>query len=527
MRILAALLLVSLAAPALLAQEGEDPTARHTRELALRFGKFYEPAPHEVTPSLPATVFPIDAGKVAGWESVERLGLSQAAQKKLLEQGFVATSGFFRGEAAEDVVKAYESLEHREGLSLLVTSDALLHLYHIQFDESLKGIEEREFYLDAVLLVRALGRRALEIASSHDATLAAAGELALGYLAVADRLLSVDEAALKKDIERLSGWQVAEYGSAEATEAFLAKLPSLPAPLAVAESDLARGVEKDLASARAHEGFEESALFDYREDFSQYKPRGHYERSEMLRAYFRGLMWLGRMTFLLKGGEPYGPAAPYLVPATTADRQTRAAALLAALLDEKLPDGRLAREVWERLYSVTAYYVGLADDLTPGEYRTALSAISDSEDGKLAIELARELALPGDALLAYRWELARCAPPAIYSGTGESMVTDRAALAGEPSPQVLDKLLEKTMGFRFLGQRFVPDSYWMGRLVFPTVGAATEGPADRFTGSGGMRIFPRGLDVMALLGSARARAVLAEGGDDAYKGYAEEFVRLS
>ena len=43
----------------------------------------------------------------------------------------------------------------------------------------------------------------------------------------------------------------------------------------------------------------------------------------------------------------------------------------------------------------------------------------------------------------------------------------------------LDRQLAKTAGFRLMGQRFSPDAYWMGRLVFPAVGApkATRKPA--------------------------------------------------
>ncbi len=71
-----------------------------------------------------------------------------------------------------------------------------------------------------------------------------------------------------------------------------------------------------------------------------------------------------------------------------------------------------------------------------------------------------------------------------------------------------------------MGQRFVPDSYLMGKLVYPAVGAPTNGRGDMFTcvmtSGGPIRGFPRGLDVMAVLGSERAREILAELGDDAY-----------
>ncbi|MCP3886591.1 MAG: DUF3160 domain-containing protein, partial [Propionibacteriaceae bacterium] len=108
--------------------------------------------------------------------------------------------------------------------------------------------------------------------------------------------------------------------------------------------------------------------------------------------------------------------------------------------------------------------------------------------------------------------------PAIYGGTGNQV--------GREYPRkMLDRTLDRTTGFRLMGQRFAVDSYAMGRLVFPTVGnlrgwkwghlgilpfTCVERPG------GARRGFPRGLDVMALLGSSRARELLTELGDDAY-----------
>jgi hypothetical protein len=71
-----------------------------------------------------------------------------------------------------------------------------------------------------------------------------------------------------------------------------------------------------------------------------------------------------------------------------------------------------------------------------------------------------------------------------------------------------------------MGQRFVPDSYMMGKLVYPTVGRPTRDGMFTYVRSplGPIRGFPRGLDVMAVLDSGRARELLRELGDDAYQG---------
>src|SRR5206468_11992619 len=122
----------------------------------------------------------------------------------------------------------------------------------------------------------------------------------------------------------------------------------------------------------------------------------------------------------------------------------------------------------------------LADDLGLPEYRSALAKVCGS-----ALDLAA-LTDP-KKLLALKAELAKSRPPAIYSGTGQQSAPPDA------SPGALVEALGKSAGFRLMGQRFVPDSYMMGNLVWPTVGEPTR--TDLFTcvmsRDGPIRGFPR------------------------------------
>jgi hypothetical protein len=79
-----------------------------------------------------------------------------------------------------------------------------------------------------------------------------------------------------------------------------------------------------------------------------------------------------------------------------------------------------------------------------------------------------------------------------------------------------------------MGQRYIPDSYMMQQLVFPVVTDLLGEPSFTtvFTQLGPMRCFPRGLDIMTVLGSKRARAILAEMGDDKYVRYDESLEKL-
>jgi hypothetical protein len=595
------LALLALAAVGRAASAGEEagergPIARAGRALAERYGAAYEPVDAKAEARFAPSTLPIDAAKLANPEALDSLGLGAEARKTLLERGFVLLLREGRG-AEDDVVEHYQRLARLE-LPLYVTADSVLHLYHVQFDELLRGLEERELADDLERLLAAMRKRfaeAYEVAAEKMAhpVYAAGLRKACAFVATAERLLMdrsgerdrVAEARAKLEALAFSpDWGerarfFSEYGDvrtvlqalnatlpdAERVEADVLDYPgdegidalrklceryeteaakrgggaSLKLP-----GDVEPLVAAEVEQVRARKGPSASAIFTYEEDFSQYIPRGHYTRSEKLKRYFLAMMYLGRLTFLVKGGEPYGPAAPYLVPADEAHAQTVAAALLAGALHEcKVAGGgaggeRAAIDVWWRIYGLTGFFVGLADDLTAPEYagaiRRALEVVEREGRGDTAgrIEAGR---LCDDAAYArLKLEVARLRPPSIYSGTGGVTYLDPKALQGSPSPEVVDRALEKTQGFRLMGQRFTPDGYIHGRLVQPTVGRFTS-EKDRVRAPFTMaviqgaprRAFPRGLDIAAtLLGSRRAKAILADLDDSTYEGYAEEAARL-
>lgn len=69
-------------------------------------------------------------------------------------------------------------------------------------------------------------------------------------------------------------------------------------------------VSEEPSRIKAHAGFSNSDIFIYKEDYSQYVPRGHYTRSETLRKHLKAMMRYGKKAFLLKGSglvpEPRG-----------------------------------------------------------------------------------------------------------------------------------------------------------------------------------------------------------------------------
>jgi len=440
-----------------------------------------------------------------------KITLSDGATAMLERNGFVVVENPFN-QVEESITQPYEILKDRE-IPIFITSDSLLHLYHIQFDETLRQIEEREFYdkiwdISKQLLNESIdgyGKIAMlsRTLSPQEQELMEVYKRNIAYLSVALELLKPKEDQLCD----LDEWECQDPGikSAYFTEEDLVKY-SFEVPDFVRDE-----VEAELALIEKHEGFTNSPIYIYKEDYSQYIPRGHYTRSEKLKNYFKAFMWYGRISMLLKGTDQVdeGEACNSFPPCTAliSTYDARIQSMQAAILAAELAGEKELMDSWDRIYAVTAFYVGLSDDLGPYEYIEAMNHVFGNEfnPADLTTEKVGEL----------KAKLAEYRTPEIYGGTGD------ATLWPPFSPEQADEVLGKTQGFRLMGQRFIPDSYMFSNLVSPYVGMYS-GSGEPFTmcitAAGPARCFPRGLDAMALLGSKRAKELLIELGDTEYKG---------
>ena len=442
---------------------------------------------------------PLFMDEVENFDSFSsRVPLSEAAIMRLERNGFVVIVDPF-SPVRDEVTPIYRILKNHD-LPIFVTSDSLLHTYHLQFGETLRMVEEEEFYDDLWTLTEEMLVRA---EADHEASSGLAKEAArrnVAFFSTALGLLAPKEGQLcsggpqECEAGRFDG--AYPYFTPEELEAKSFEVP--PAVREVVEAEL------DLIYGQA--GSATSPIFGYDEDYSQYSPRGHYTRSERLKNYFMAMTWYGRMSFLLKGCE-----GGCLVSEEEARVQTLAAAMIAQDLLED-PD---TKELWDRISRVTSFYVGYSDDLGPYQYREAIDALFGP-----AAE-ARDLS--EEELSILKAELASYSPPRIYGGTG----SDSPACIIEPpfTPEEADLCLAATAGFRLMGQRFVPDSYAFTRLVFPAVGGYT-GEGKAFTLGPYGRSFPRGLDLMAFLGSERADEILEALEDSSYANYSARRAEL-
>ncbi len=220
-------------------------------------------------------------------------------------------------------------------------------------------------------------------------------------------------------------------------------------------------VDSELVLIGRHDGFHFSPVLGPFSmlDYSQFVPRGHYTMNDSLKAYFRAMMWYGWTIFTME---------PELFGALSF-RHT----LQSILLVRELFALKQNSDLWEKVYLPTVFFVGRTDDPGMMAYRRIAETVYGPDFTGHPPE-----ALADSMHLAQFMEQARqLEPPAIPNWIYGTFITYK--------------------GFRFMGQHFIPDAYMFAHLVLPYVGSY-----------GNLRLMPKGLDIMAILGSGRAFTLL-------------------
>ncbi|QCR17909.1 dTDP-glucose 4,6-dehydratase, partial [Methanosarcina mazei] len=446
----------------------EESKATLESEKKSSFFGYYSKRSLQFEADVPPYPLPLKASEIANYEDFsQKIPLTNDSRNLLYKNGFVViesgAAGLFEAEPVR-VNETYKDLKVAD-VPIFITSDSLLHLYNIQFDETLKRVEEKEFYnilwkLDKALLEASIEdyNRSIEDKASEEVIEASRRNVV--YFAVALSLLEPKPEQIEEKPE-ISG---KNFYSQDAKQ-YNVEIPSF----------VKTDVETELRLIEAQEGSVLSPIFNYDEDYSQYTPRGHYTSSEKLKNYFKAMMWHGRISMLLQPGmitakelttedSVTEKSAAENSVAEKSEKETIIQTIQALLISDHLNRDRNLQAEWDIIYDVTAFYVGFSDDLGPYEYAKALDIVfGNNREG---------INFDNKNLTALKAELERYESPKIYSGTGAVIY------AGSETE---NKTLEATKGFRFMGQRYTPDSYILQNLN------------------------PPALNIMDLLGSERAK----------------------
>ncbi|TMW64948.1 hypothetical protein Poli38472_009115 [Pythium oligandrum] len=178
-------------------------------------------------------------------------------------------------------------------------------------------------------------------------------------------------------------------------------------------------------------------------DFSLFKPRGHYTKSEKLQQYFRAMSWLGTVDFRVGNGED--PAV---------DRfQLQCAVVLVHCL-------RAANEMSrvQRMADIIGMIAGDgagADSMTPTQLESLLSATQDKDLLSTYLGSGSE-----QALTSLQTAIAT-------SGFAAQAISGHPHAESDPSPNSPTTTLP--LSFTFMGQQFVWSAFVFSKLTYDQV----------------------------------------------------------
>ncbi|PWI46549.1 hypothetical protein CEE45_16255 [Candidatus Heimdallarchaeota archaeon B3_Heim] len=399
--------------------KGEDPLYTIPGPIKTSFGTYvpYE-ASLNFTPILQPYTIDSDLSNVVNYNPSNSFFevLTGEAKSLLVQNGFVVIPSDY-----QQIYDIYTENEE-SGIPSFVTTDAVLHAYHVLYDNALRSIEGDIFWF----LLRNLTINMMDVSRTQYLHALSEGNSP-----------NVEEAARKN-------------------LAFFSIAQTLLDPMSNSDPLVETLVAAELALIEAHSTITSSPLFGYLEDYSQYKPRGHYTRTEKLEQFFKAMMWYGRMSFRLNPSDNRGM------------NETRQAVLIALGIAQL--EGNI--DYWSDIYEPTVFFVGSADDLIYSDYLEMIGKVLTSPVELETVENNSVIEKIIQEGLLYR-------NPRILS----SVIPDTQDASNE------------TKGLRFMGQRFIPDSYIFQKLVHDSVRN---------------RLFPTALDIFAVFGSNRSKELLTE-----------------
>jgi Protein of unknown function (DUF3160) len=341
------------------------------------FGEL-ESIPLELTTTYPGPDLPSSLDDVAVPETLSSFLDDSQVRELLIDYGFVVVPAENR-----HFWHVYEAAGY-DTVPVFVTTDAAYHTWHLVFDKILREAEQIVFLpLLEEMLTELVVRSRMQAETYAGSPLAEPASRAAQFYETAATVLGLDVRPIGPLAEQELAlvMEAAQYTNSPITSFGPCEPGGSPANC---------------------------------NDYSLYKPRGHYTRNPELERYFRAMSVLGNSAFFL-------------------DSDSLRVGLMASrvlLSDPALVDG------WRRIYEPTAFLVGAADDYTPFEAATAAAQVT-----------ATGLNVPLDFDDA-----------ATVDEVAEALLAARRIQINPNAPSL-----------RIMGVRFVLDSYIYDQLVEPNV----------------------------------------------------------
>ncbi|MCG2810878.1 MAG: DUF3160 domain-containing protein [Candidatus Aminicenantes bacterium] len=355
-----------------------------------------------------------------------------------------AKQGFFVEKLAASAPQDVDDMAdlYRGGAGpVFISSDLFLHAFHLLFDRMLQDVEANK-------LLPALKELT--------------GDLYRGSMDLYERTkLPAVKAACRRNV-----WYFGVAGT------LLNLQLQIPEEI---KADMEKEVQAILSKG-ASKGSSAEYLPGYREDYSQYKARGHYALNDELRAYFRAMMHFGRKSFMLN--DP-------------------SSSLSAILITHTLNEKKLTLKL-NTITSVIDYLIGPSDDWTPAQYNQVMNTVYAPNTRYF------EYAKPAK-IVEFKQRALKMLP-------AQKIVSQKTRDNLEQFPLNQEERLAATAGFKLMGQRYVPDAAYFQKLTAPSVGSDLH-----------PKNLPSGLEIMAILGSKESQGLLPKKWWDTIENYKESF----
>jgi hypothetical protein len=370
-----------------------------------------------------------DASQAAYYEEVKSaFSLTPEQEQMLAKYGFVIAefdSSAWNTFELEDVgfhpelrfEDFYFTKVYGPDLPVFITTDSILHLFHVVFDCSLKIIEKQALYAMALDIAQFAYQTSLNDYQStpNDGSLTYwAVRNSTVYFAVALSLLTGETVDVPAELSEDLNFFLDNIYSEE-PEFIPAVTWIIPVSPPVAVSY----------------------------DFTQFTVRGHYLGDTQLEQYFRALMWFGRFPlFVPRNDEKYEWSITHFDDVTM------------VYMRDLMKSNPQYYDKWKLLYDVTSALVGESDSINLINLETALHNVFGEHTSYLDYVVAE------GGLSDLRDELGK--PE--YS----QQILSQALIAGGVLPRY-------PVVYQFMGQRYVPDSYMFQKLCWDQVEADSSG----------------------------------------------------